>query len=230
MIRVKKLALACAVLVSLAACEKQAVRDILQDVGSFIEERPDSALLVLESIPKETVIRPKTKARHALLYAMALDKNYIDTTDTGIIAPAVDYYARHGSADDLMKAYYYQGVALLNSKEYDNAMVSLSFAEDILPKATDMRYVGLVYSRISDLYNIVHNADEELIYISQAAHIFNDFGFDKYKYTTLQRKGQALSNLKQYEEADSVYSYLMNVDSIPAYQKKWIKEDYALLL
>lgn len=230
MIRIKKLALACAVLVSLTACEKQAVRDILQDVGSFIEERPDSALLVLESIPKETVIRPKTKARHALLYAMALDKNYIDTTDTGIIAPAVDYYARHGSADDLMKAYYYQGVALLNSKEYDNAMVSLSFAEDILPKATDMRYVGLVYSRISDLYNIVHNADEELKYISLAAQTFNDFGFDKYKYTTLQRKGQALSNLKQYEEADSVYSYLMNVDSIPAYQKKWIKEDYALLL
>lgn len=230
MIRIKKLALACTALVSLAACEKQAVRDILQDVGSFIEECPDSALLVLESIPKESVVRPRTKARHALLYAMALDKNYIDTTYTGIIAPAVDYYARHGSADDLMKAYYYQGVAYYNAKEYDNAMVSMTFAEEQIPKAKDMRYVGLVYSTLSSLCNKVYDLNEELRYAEMAAKTFSENGLEKYKYSTLTLKGRALASLKRYDEAEEIFAEVINEPSVSKSLKNSVKEDYALLL
>jgi tetratricopeptide (TPR) repeat protein len=151
----------------------------LSDVESYIEDRPDSALTVLESLQKSNLDTKELKARYSLLYAMALDKNYIDTTDVSIIEPAVRYYERHGSADEKMKAYYYQGIAYFNKEEYDNAIVSFSYAEEQIPDATDMRYVGLVYSRISDLYNRSRNTDDELKYVDLAADIFAKYGIGK---------------------------------------------------
>ena len=185
---------------------------------------------MLESFPKESIVRPRTKARHALLYAMALDKNYIDTTDTGIIAPAVDYYTRHGSADDLMKAYYYQGVAYYNAKEYDNAMVSMTFAEEQIPKANDMRYVGLVYSTLSSLCSKVYDLNEELRYAEMAAKTFSENGLEKYKYSILALEGRALASLKRYEEAEDIFADVINEPSVSKSLKNSVKEDYALLL
>ena len=54
-------------------------------VESFIEERPDSALAVLEQINKEELSSKEEKAKHALLLSIALDKNYIDLTTDSII-------------------------------------------------------------------------------------------------------------------------------------------------
>ena len=46
-------------------------------VESFIEERPDSALTVLQGMDKEALSGKEEEAKHALLLSMALDKNVI---------------------------------------------------------------------------------------------------------------------------------------------------------
>ena len=46
-------------------------------VESFIEERPDSALAVLEQINKAELSSKKEKAKHALLLSIALDKTIL---------------------------------------------------------------------------------------------------------------------------------------------------------
>lgn len=212
------------------SCSNKNTGAQLSLVESYIEDHPDSALVVLESFPKDNLIRGALKAHYSLLYAMALDKNYIDTTDIGIIEPAVRYYERHGTADEKMKAYYYQGIAYFNKEEYDNAIVSFSNAEEMIPEATDMRYAGLVYSRISDLYNRSHNTDDELKYVNLAADAFTKYGIDKYKYTTLLRKGEALASVKKHKEAEDVYVQLISNPEVPDNVKSWAKEDYALLL
>lgn len=202
----------------------------LNEIQSFIEDYPDSAMVVLESLSKDSFNTPSLRAYYSLLYAMALDKNYIDTTDVGIIEPAIRYYEKHGTADEKMKAYYYQGIAYFNNEEFDNAIVSFSYAEEMIPEATDMRYVGLVYSRISDLYNRSRNTDDELKYIELAADIFAENSIDKYKYSTLLRKGEALAGLRKYHEAKDVYLQLLNNPEVPNYVRSLAKEDYALLL
>ena len=50
----------------------------------------------------------KQKAKYALLYSMALDKNYIDLQSDSIIAPAIKYYERHGSHEERFLCYYYR--------------------------------------------------------------------------------------------------------------------------
>ena len=59
-------------------------------VESFIEERPDSALTVLQGMNKEALSGKEEEAKHALLLSMALDKNVIDRTDFEVLQPAID--------------------------------------------------------------------------------------------------------------------------------------------
>lgn len=59
-------------------------------------DRPDSALSVLDSIDRSLLTTKRLKAHHALLHAMALDKNYIDVSDDSIARVAVDYFSKHG--------------------------------------------------------------------------------------------------------------------------------------
>ena len=217
-------------LLLLLSCTNRQTKNTLHDVATFIEDRPDSALFILTSFPKEALTTKGLSAQYSLLYAMALDKNYIDTTDVSIIEPAVEYYGKHGTADEKMKAYYYQGIAYFNNEEYDNAVVSFSIAEEMIPNANDLRYVGLVYSRLSDLYNRSYNAIDELKYIDLAANAFSRCGDEKYNLTTLQRKAQALANARLYGEAESIYKQLLEVPNLPDVILNTTKEDYALLL
>ena len=64
--------------------------DGLIEVGSYISEQPEKALAVLDSVFATGSVQGKeANARFALLYSMALDKNYIDVTDDSLINIAV---------------------------------------------------------------------------------------------------------------------------------------------
>ena len=98
------------IIICLVSCNRHSVYwDILSQVESYIEERPDSALAVLEQINPLELSDKEERGKHALLYSMALDKNFIDKTDFEVLWPAVDYYCNNGSATDKLRTYYYQG-------------------------------------------------------------------------------------------------------------------------
>ena len=90
----KKLSSVFVVVFALLCGCTRAVMNELDDVASYIQTRPDSALNVLKGIDTLSLRGSAEKAKYSLLYAMAIDKNYIDTTDAGVIMPAVDYYEK----------------------------------------------------------------------------------------------------------------------------------------
>ena len=83
--------------------------ETLAQIESYIEERPDSALKVLQGMDKDELSGMEEKAKHALLLSMAMDKNYIDGTDFDVLQPAIDFYEDNGSATDKLRTYFYQG-------------------------------------------------------------------------------------------------------------------------
>ena len=117
-----------------------------------MEERPDSALTILKSMPQEKLITKELKARYSLLYAMALDKNYIDTTNLDVISPAIEYYSRYGSPIEKMKTYFYQGCIYANRMENDRAMYCWQLSLDDSLNVDDNHYKGLINSAISVIY------------------------------------------------------------------------------
>lgn len=120
----RALAAICAAAVVLLSCSKADLETerTLEDVASFIEERPDSALTILDTMDSFSLTTSALKARHSLLLAMARDKNYIDDTTDSIIAPAVSWYRRHGSADEKLLMNYYRGRIAMNAGDYETAM------------------------------------------------------------------------------------------------------------
>ena len=112
---------------------------LLEDVDSYIEARPDSALAVLEGIDVEDLGSREEKAKYALLMSMALDKNYIDRTDFEVLQPAIDYYESHGSATDKLRAFYYQGRIYCNRGESEDAMECLVKSIDLGSESNDLK-------------------------------------------------------------------------------------------
>lgn len=102
-----------------------------------MDAKPDSALAILERISASDINGKVEKARYALLKSMALDKNYIDTTTFDVLQPAIDYYIKHGSPDEKLRTYYYQGRIFQNQGDDDSAMNSFMNACDLRQMTTD---------------------------------------------------------------------------------------------
>ena len=123
--------------------ENNETADILEDVESYINERPDSALTVIQSIGADDLSSRELKARHALLISQAFDKNYIDLQSDSIIAPAVKFFEKSGDHEALFKAYYYHARVLSNAGRYTEAMQIYLKAEEMSGKVKDLFAVGL---------------------------------------------------------------------------------------
>ena len=141
---------------------------LLEDVDSYIEARPDSALAVLEGIDVEDLGSREEKAKYALLMSMALDKNYIDRTDFEVLQPAIDYYEDHGTATDKLRTFYYQGRIYCNRGESEEAMECLIKSIDLGAKSNDLKTKARNYTAQGTLYYLYYNW-EQIINCSLAA-------------------------------------------------------------
>lgn len=122
-------------LLASCACRNSAVT--LNNVETYIQERPDSALATIRAIDTNTLTTPKLRAHYALLFAMALDKNWIDTIDVEVVMPAVDYYDRHPSNNRRAKSWYYLGRIQENRGDFTPANISFLKAEKWADEKSD---------------------------------------------------------------------------------------------
>ncbi len=187
------------------ACINKSTRETLNDIETFIHERPDSALSVLESIRPECLRTKRLNAQFSLLYSTALDKNYIDTTNLDVIRPALNYYSRHGSSSEKMRAYFYQGCIFVNRGEDDKALYSYLLALEDSSLVQDNHYKELVNSAISDIFSRNHNIEQELYYTQNALKYGQMAGDSVGVWAITGHLASCYANLGKWEDADSAY-------------------------
>ena len=147
--------LICFILLSCSVSESE---KSLETAANIIEFRPDSALSIIRKTDASELASRRLKAKHAVLHAMALDKCYIDITSDSIIAPALEYYKRHGSAEYKLKANYYRGVIARNSGDWDTAMTYYVMAERFADKCKDKKAVARLHNAKMYIYiNLYQN-------------------------------------------------------------------------
>lgn len=187
------------------ACINKSTRETLNDIETFIHERPDSALSVLESIRPECLRTKRLNAQFSLLYSTALDKNYIDTTNLDVIRPALNYYSRNGSSSEKMRAYFYQGCIFVNRGEDDKALYSYLLALEDSSLVQDNHYKELVNSAISDIFSRNHNIEQELYYTQNALKYGQMAGDSVGVWAITGHLASCYANLGKWEDADSAY-------------------------
>ena len=72
---------------------------ILDSAEAHLEMHPDSAFVALDSLDRRHLNTPELRARHALLYSIALEKCGISMMNDSIINIAVDYYSSKGEEE-----------------------------------------------------------------------------------------------------------------------------------
>lgn len=219
------------VLLSLAAgCGNRQTSAVLDDVETYIQDRPDSALTALRAIDTTTLNSRRLHAQYALLLSMALDKNWIDTTDVGVIMPAVAYYDRHPVGDQKAKAFYYLGRIQENQGNIPDASISFLKAREEVEHSDDVSLKALVYQAISNMYNKTYYDEEALRYTELSYALATEAG-DSLKINAARyRMAQDLNNVGRYAESDSLYQQLIDNNQVHPNLRASLLCNYALNL
>ena len=214
----------------LCACENRQARAVFNEAEPMLADRPEEALALLQTVDSTALNTGRLKADYALLYAMALDKSWIDTTDVDVVMPAVRYYGHRRPVSRRAKPYYYLGRIQYNGGHYDEAVISFTRAKEYAEKLNDYRFKALIYQALADTYNITYLFEEALPFCQQA-----------YRYCLLA-KDTALANaslfsiaivqnnLKHYAEADTLFNILLQTEQINSNTTPRILADYAQML
>ena len=187
------------------SCGNQEIKLTLSEVERCICEHPENALETLRGMNQSSLNTKKLRAKYALLYAMALDKNFIDTTDVSVIMPAVDYYKRHGNPDERLKIHFYLGRIYLNAHRLDKAAYEYSLAESEAEKSQDLVQKGLLFMNFSYLYNWVHNNDKQLEYAEKGLACYSESGDTSRMNLSYGDLARAYHGRWEWGKADSLY-------------------------
>lgn len=187
------------------SCGDRGTNQTLLEVEKSISEYPDNALEILRGMDQSALGTKKQRARYALLHAMALDKNFIDTADVSVIMPAVDYYERHGSPDDKLKAYFYLGRIYLNDSRLDKAAYEYALAESEAEDSHDFVQKGILFMNISYLYNCIHDTDKQLEYAEKGLACYGESGDTSRINLSYGDLARAYHGMQEWDKADSLY-------------------------
>ena len=189
----------------MSACtDREGIIRELDWAEAVMEDNPDSALAFLDTLDRNRLNTRESRARHALLYSQALDKNWIDLTTDSIIRPAVRYYSRHGSPDNRLKTLYYLGRIHDNAGDNESAMRCYVEAEKYAGHATDYLAVGRLYSARRKVYFDNYDMDKSYRDALLSAEYYSKAGDVQMQVKAFLNAAYCAYFLDKRESADSL--------------------------
>ena len=199
------IALSLASVFLLSSCASRQTAATLDDVETYIQSRPDSALATLRAIDTTTLTSRSLRAHYALLHATALDKNWIDTTDVNVVMPAVAYYDKHGSDDQKMRAYYYLGRIQQNGRDPNSAIISFTLAERASAGSEDDDFKGLLDMALAEIYRKAHFMEKARDCIESGSEHFQKANDTAHYHLASGLLAICYQEMREWETADSLY-------------------------
>ena len=184
--------------------------DLMQRADSIMNADDDSAKVAIRMLdgvkPLLLEFSKAQKMRYELLRHKAMNKAYISFTSDSIMKEVVDYYDRHGSANERMLANYVLGCVYRDMHEVPLALEYYNkAAEQADTTAADCDYGTLyrVYSQMGFLFS-----KQYLPY-----QLLDAFGkAEKYAYLAKD----TLNAIINYQNKGDAYDYLGKKDSVVA--------------
>ncbi|MBD5369732.1 MAG: hypothetical protein HDR80_01110 [Bacteroides sp.] len=163
-------------LLFLSGCGGDADRERMDRAESLMLQAPDSALALLTEVDSAALRGRADQARFALLRSQAIDKTGTDLETLDYLRPAMDYYYTHGTPDQRLRTYYYEGRIHQNAGDKDAAMQAFLHAEDLHEQITDSLTLGNLYFATAYLQLTLTNVDYARGAYLSASKIYSDIG------------------------------------------------------
>lgn len=198
-------------ILSLVACRQHPhVRPLLQEAETLMPDRPDSTLILLESVPSPEKLSAEDYATWCLLITQARDKNYVEHTSDSVIDVAVRYFEKQGPKDRYGKALYYKGRACQELGKREDALIFYLKARDEIKELKDYNLLFLICSHLGTLYGYQDMKKEAL-----------DAYRESYKYAVLDKDSSSISYSLSY--IGRVYGLYKNWNSSIANYKQAVR-------
>ena len=140
----------------------------LDRAETVMEEHPDSALAMLDTLRSESLRTEKDQARYALLYTQARIKNYKDDTSDSLIKIAVEYYDKTSDLRSRAISHFYHGFILSRNDSIIQATKSLLTALNLTDEAKEYLYASLTCAELCRIFQTTLNPAEEVNYAERA--------------------------------------------------------------
>ena len=141
----------------LTGCSGDGYTPELLAIDSILNEKPDSALRLLDSLGTEAKSWSKSqRMRHSLLTMKAQNKAYVPFTSDSLANDLVSYYDRHGSPNDRLLSRYLLGCVYRDLHEAPHAVdCYLDAISQADTPATECDFYTLecAYSQLADTYH-----------------------------------------------------------------------------
>ena len=145
--------------ITLLSCsERQEYVDKLEQAKSLLDEHPDSALQILDSLgTNEQDFSKSFRMRFQLLKLQAQNKAFVDFTSDSIAKDLVKYYDRNGNANEKMMSHYLLGCVYRDLGEAPKAVdcyLEATSKADTTDSDCDFQALSAVYAQMAnEFYN-----------------------------------------------------------------------------
>ena len=198
-------------LLGIMACnDPKPVTDVLHRAEALMDEYPDSAWAVLNTLSPDAMGQSRTRALYALLYTQAQDKNYIDETCDSLISVAAEYYRQTDDVRRKFLSYYYMGRVYTNAGDYLNATSYYMEAEQWVDVVADDYLTGLLYSELGRIYRLYYDYPKSFDAYQRSAECYDRSGKIRHRNYMWLNMGDVCRNLNDYDESKRLFSLTLH--------------------
>lgn len=119
-------------------------RQLINEAEAILQQNPDSAYMLLDSITMADNLSDKLLARWCMLYGKAADKVYKDMPYVSQLKRARAWYEKHGTPYEQAQIGLYLGRSYVEDREYMKAMDAYVQALDVAEKAKEYNVAGYI--------------------------------------------------------------------------------------
>ena len=206
-----------------AGCGRRAV-DLMDRADALLDDRPDSAKVLLAQINPDRFLCPGRRARYTVLATTGRErtnmfpgpsvKNYDDT----LLYNALDWYEKHPNRRprDYMRALYYYGYRLFELKDSFSAIYYLTQAQQLAENLNEAFYSGMAYREIGAAYILSFNYPAAIENELKALEAFNSAGRPLHAASAKEEMARAYYYSGDYMQAQALCEQVCEVyqDSI----------------
>lgn len=189
------------VFMALIGCDNRRYSSQFDSISELMEEHPDSALVMLDSIQLSDDAPDGDKAMYGLLLTQARYKNFIDETNDSLITLSADYFIRVDDKGNGGMALFLAGMIQCNDKRLADAALSFTRGLDLVRGREFYMVEGLCSQGLYLVYGKLFDGSGQIKYAEESLDAFNKLGDESWINYALYRVALAYNNNGSYSES-----------------------------
>lgn len=171
---------------------------------SLVENRPDSAYVILRSVNPDSLSGGENRALYSLLMSQAMYKCNVRAKNDSLINIAVDYYKSTDNRANYARSLLFKGAVLYEMGDKKEALRFYKQAESVAD-TSNYDFIGYVNLRMAEVYTYSYIQNQEHIpKFRKALSNYKKSGNTKYQLSCLS----GLSSCFRVHNMDSAYYYM----------------------